>query len=206
MQRCAAHPRRAARREQAEVAQRRDQHVVRTHVRSVWPVADDAVRRCVQAAQGAREWGRLVARVHDAVGAAPPELQRNLRGSDRPNVGEGAAQRVRARAALWRPTDLCARERLQTVAERRTPLAEAAAVAGNVDEVPVACRHVRDRVEHGSSGKQRRMARHEQEALLAAHARTEGIDARAIDAEPWDRAGDDRGHTREVVDLARVAP
>ena len=65
---------------------------------------------------------------------------------------------------------------------------------------------VGDRVERGRAGEQARLAREQEQRLLAAHAAAEGVDPAAVDPDERQRPPDDLRHLREVVDLLRRAP
>ena len=143
----------------------------------------------------------------DLVGDAPPELQRHTRARDRADVGHRAARRVRAGGRAWATTDLAPGELAEARAEGL--LAEqrpAGVVAAEPGEVPVLERHVGHRGERRGARQQLRMARDQEERLLAAHAAAERVDLAPVDPQPRQGGAQDLGHPREVGDLARVAP
>src|SRR3954471_17883671 len=92
------------------------------------------------------------------------------------DVGERAAGRKCVARRARRSADLFARLQAQTLPQRGAPLADAGAVAAEPLKVAVTLRHVRDRIERRYAGEQRRVAREQEQALLSAHARSEGVD------------------------------
>ena len=178
------------------------------HVRRVRPGPDDGVQRRgrTQPSEQADERNGLVARIDDAIRPAPPQLQRNARRCDCACVRQRTARRIGTGIGARRAADLGARELPQAVADRRPPPRQTASVAADAREVAIAPRQVRDRVERRRTGEQRGMACHQQQALLAAHARAEGVGARPVEPEPRNRAPDDLRHAREIVDLPGIPP
>ena len=117
-----------------------------------------------------------------------------MRERDPPDAVERAAQRPGAWIGPRRAADLLQRELLDAPSVPEQP------------ERAVARGEVRRGVEGGRAREPMRIARDEQEHLLAAHAAADGIHAAALDAEPRERALHDRGHPREVGDLSGIAP
>ncbi|HEY2937181.1 MAG TPA: hypothetical protein VGJ25_11320 [Gaiellaceae bacterium] len=153
------------------------------------PRADEAEHACLRVElQDPPEQRARVLRLlgDDAVADAPPELERHAGEGDRPRGVERAADGVRARIAPRRAAHLVAGERLQP------------ALVPNATEVAVAEREVRVGVECDRAGKLARVARHEQQRLLAAHAAADRVDPVPREAEPRQRAAHDRRHPREV--------
>ena len=108
--------------------------------------------------------------------------------------------------AARRTTDFLARKLAQSGAEWISPLAETAAVAGEVGEIAIPARHVGYGVERGGAGEELGMACDEQQRLLSAHARAERIDAVRLDLQPRNRAAYELRHAGEVLDLSGIAP
>src|SRR5207249_11511060 len=112
----------------------------------------------------------------DAVGSAPPELERHPGERDPARQLERASQRVKPWRAPWRTADLRAGEALQQQAS-----AEPA-------EVAVAKPHVRRGVEGHGSGEQARVSSGQEQRLLPAHALAHRVDTPPVELEPGKRA------------------
>src|SRR2546426_11927127 len=98
------------------------------------------MKRCagIQPAQLACERHGLVRGPDDAVGPAPPELERHSRVRECAGVRDRAAACIRARGAARGAADLLPREPTQPEAERVSPLSETATVAREAGEIAVA--------------------------------------------------------------------
>src|SRR5256885_6525588 len=131
----------------------------------------------IQPAELACERHGLVRGPDDAVGSAPPELERHSRVRECSGVLDWAAACIRARGAARRAADFLPRELAQPGAERVSPLPETAPVARKAGEIAVAAGHVGYGVERGDAGEELRMGGSGQQRLLAAHARAEPPDA-----------------------------
>ncbi len=199
---------RASGRKQAEAHERRNELAARRHLRRVSPRPRELGDRRpgTQPTQPVREPLRLVPGGHDAVGRAPPELERHAGPRNRLRVPERAPASVRPRVARWRAADLLARMVADHDADSPVRSLATAVVAGKPDEVAVPTGHVGDRVERGGSREQPRVAGDQEQRLLPAHAGAERVDARAVDRQPRQRAADRPRHAGEILDLTRVSP
>src|SRR3954468_10812274 len=198
-------------RDQVERLQRQRESRRRLHLVRVDPEARERVdrRERVELANLAVEALRLVQLVaDDAVAGAPPELERDARARDPARVGDRAAPREGRPRRLRRPADLLARESLERAPEVAGPpeALRADTAATELREGAVLAREVRYGIEDRGACEQPRVARDEQQRLLAAHAAAEGVDPRPVDLEPRQRRSHDLRHSREILDLPRVAP
>ncbi len=123
-----------------------------------------------------------------------------MRERERASIGVGL------RVLGGRAADLDPHPPLEVVPDRPAPLLEAPLRADRLRKLAIPERQVGDGVERGRAGEHLRMAREQEERLLATHARPHRIDAPAVDAEPRHGLRENLRHACEIFDLARVAP
>src|SRR6476620_7191622 len=110
------------------------------------PEADVAADRCawIHRAELPEELSRLALLIDDdAVGRAPPDLQRHARRCNRTRVGDRAALGERERALPRRAAELGACEHLQAASERLAEVMQTVRVAAQLPERAVLLREVR---------------------------------------------------------------